>query len=289
MPWANLALSPWRATKGALVLAQSLRNTGTSIPICVAVLPESVSTASVARLQTLFDRVITVQPIAGPSAAGLELIGRPDLHATLAKLNMWSLHREGLTRVLYLDADTLVLANLDHLFTLLPQLAGAADDGGPAMAASTELGFPDCFNSGVMLLAPGEKVFEELLDFAAREPSFDGGDQGVLNMFFGDGTLGHPMKADLLAAGGEATKQTSRTWYRLSYTYNMEMHKVYRMYIPAVLRYRAEHKVLHFIGKEKPWHFEGGKVERPDDAPAYFDFYVDMVGKWWDVRRQLVA
>jgi glycogenin len=203
-------------------------------------------------------------------------------------------------RVLYLDADTLVLANLDHLFALPRSIY---------FATSPELGFPDCFNSGVMLLSPDEGTFSELKALAANAESFDGGDQGLLNMFFGDGTRGHHMKrllggskemigdgdastgADASYGPQEAEESKAggpaRTWFRLSFTYNMEMHKVFRFCIPAVLRYRDEYNVAHFIGKEKPWHFTGGEVPMSVDARPYDKFYAEMVRRWWDVRRTI--
>ena len=223
-------------------------------------------------------------PLSGVGAANLALIGRPDLHATLTKLHFWSLAEY--SRVLYLDADTLVLSNVDHLFDLPDSIT---------FAAAPELGFPDCFNAGVMLITPDERTYADLLDFAKIHESFDGGDQGLLNVFFGDGTYGHPAKealrenSDANGTKALADGDTSRNWYRLSFTYNMEMHKVYRMYISAVQRYKDEHKILHFIGKDKPWHFTDGKVDDEGDTSAYFKFYVDMVGKWWDIRRSLKA
>ncbi len=157
-----------------------------------------------------------------------------------------------------------------------------------------------------MFLTPDKATYDELCEFAKVHESFDGGDQGLLNVFFGDGTRGHPLKRVLadqeVAANGRSgngytlvsdhqqlsQKAAAKNWYRLSFTYNMEMHKVFRLNIPAVLRYRDEHKVLHFIGKDKPWHFKDGKVEAPADAGAYFKFYSEMVGRWWDVRRSLI-
>ena len=245
------------------------------------VTPDSVSEPSRARLRTLFDDVLPVAPLSGVSAANLALIGRPDLHATLTKLHFWSL---AYSRVLYLDADTLLLANVDHLFDLPESVT---------FAAAPELGFPDCFNAGVMLITPDEQTYTDLLDFAKYHESFDGGDQGLLNVFFGDGTRGHPVKellhkkCDLDATKTPGNKPSSRNWYRLSFTYNMEMHKVYRMYISAVHRYQDEHKILHFIGKDKPWHFPDGKVDDEGDTSAYSKFYIDMVGKWWEIRRSL--
>jgi len=275
----------------ALVLAKSLRNTKTTHQLTVIVTPDDMSSDSMTRLADAFDAVIPVAAISGISQKNLTMIGRPDLHATLTKLQLWSLTHY--SRVLYLDADTLVLQNLDHLFDSLPTSID--------FAAAPELGYPDCFNAGLMFLTPDRATHEELLAFAASHESYDGGDQGLLNVFFGDGTRGHPLKEVLSSsssdnATNEATNgstrkngksSSSRNWFRLSFTYNMEMHKVFRLNIPAALRYRDEHKVLHFIGKDKPWHFPDGKVDVPEDASPYFRFYAEMVGKWWEVRRSL--
>lgn len=136
-----------------------------------------------------------------------------------------------------------------------------------------------------MLLKPNPNIYSDLIKLAQEIESFDGGDQGILNSYFGDGTRGHPMKQ--LLAKNENIGCDIHSWYRLSFTYNMEMHKVYRMYIPAALRYRTEHKVLHFIGKEKPWHFSNGEVGHMEDASAYSLFYGEMVKRWWEVRSQV--
>lgn len=269
-------------------------------------------------------------------------MGRQDLAGTLTKLHLWSLTQ--FERVLYLDADTLVLRSLDPLLLSLP----LGDFGG--FAASPELGFPDCFNSGVMLLAPDADRHAALLRFAARTPSFDGGDQGLLNVFFGDGPLGqqqqqqqrrrHDALADAPAPVGQrkgsggwasdsdedsgvvlgaeeqgerragdrtsgpaqedetpdpptATGEDSHdagaggTWHRLSFTYNIELYRMYRLNMPAMFRYQDQHKVLHFIGKEKPWHFADGVVDISQDPSPYLRFYADNVARWWRVRKSL--
>jgi len=245
--------------------------------------PETVCAESRIRLETLYDVVIPVQTRSNISVGNLATIGRPDLFATLTKLSLWSLTQ--FSRVLYLDSDTLVLQNMDHLFTGLPRSV--------YFAAAPELGYPDTFNAGLMFLNPDQEVFEELCEFAQVNESYDGGDQGLLNAFFGDGTRNHPMKQVLAEndpaqqTRGKGQTSSARNWFRLSSIYNLEMHKVFRLNIPAALRYRNELKMVHFIGKDKPWHFPDGDLERPADANAYFDFYTEMVGRWWDVRKSL--
>jgi len=71
-----------------------------------------------------------------------------------------------------LDADTVVLKNIDHLF----QQVG--------FAAVLEV--VDKFNSGVMVLEPSKILFNDLLSKINTLPSYDGGDQGFLNEYFAE-------------------------------------------------------------------------------------------------------
>ncbi len=125
---------------GALVVAKALRDLQTAYKLITLVTSDTVSEESIERLGSQYDDVISVPPISGASIERLAMTGRTDLQMTMTKLQLWSL--TSFSRVLYLDADTLPLCNLDHLFTALP----------PAMfpfAAAPELGYPDTFNAGV--------------------------------------------------------------------------------------------------------------------------------------------
>ncbi|KAJ7381679.1 Glycogenin-1 [Desmophyllum pertusum] len=47
-----------------------------------------------------------------------------------------------------------------------------------------DIGWPDCFNSGVFVFEPSRVTYEAILEYAVTNGSFDGGDQGLLNSFF---------------------------------------------------------------------------------------------------------
>lgn len=53
-------------------------------------------------------------------------------------------------------------------------------------SAAPDVGWPDCFNSGVFVYRPSAEQFAKLTAFAVQKGSFDGGDQGLLNSFFAD-------------------------------------------------------------------------------------------------------
>ena len=63
-------------------------------------------------------------------------------------------------------------------------------------AAVPDVGWPDIFNSGVLVFTPGEDKFNEIMELVVSDGSWDGGDQGVLNEWRG------------------------KDWKRLSFTYN---------------------------------------------------------------------
>ena len=73
-----------------------------------------------------------------------------------------------------MDADTLVLENIDDLFDR------------EELSAAPDAGWPDCFNSGVFVFRPSHDTYRSLLHFAVTHGSFDGGDQGLLNLYYSD-------------------------------------------------------------------------------------------------------
>ena len=96
------------------------------------------------------------------------------------------------SKIIFLDADVLPIRPLSHLFTIPHEFSAVPD-----------VGWPDIFNSGVMLLTPDETSFSDIMDLVETKGSWDGGDQGILNEW----------------RGGD--------WHRLSFTYNTTPTAVY--------------------------------------------------------------
>ena len=74
-------------------------------------------------------------------------------------------------KVVYLDVDTMVTRNIDHLFDLNYDFAGVEDLGG-------------VINTGVLQIKPSIKTFAKMMQIYLTSPSYNGGDQGFLNHFF---------------------------------------------------------------------------------------------------------
>ncbi|KAI0639580.1 hypothetical protein C8Q77DRAFT_1152548 [Trametes polyzona] len=248
---------------GALAVAAAIKelHTPSAVPpevtfqtVCL-VTPETVDVSSIKLLRRAFDIVIGVEIIEQEDGGkGLELLGRPDLNHVLTKLHVFRLAQY--KKIVFLDADVLPIRPLAHLFTIPHEFAAVPD-----------VGWPDIFNSGVMVLTPGEDKFKELTQLLKTKGTWDGGDQGLLNEW----------------RGGD--------WHRLSFTYNTTPTAAYT-YAPAYERFGSEISVIHFIGPNKPWvsityRPPGTKYGQWSDpatgakAPAYN--YDSLVDRWFDV------
>ena len=154
---------------GIEALGQSLIQTGTSVPLTVMVTPE-VPPSARQRLLAHGFLLRDIQPIKNPRP-DRELL-YPRFALTYSKLRAFDLAEYD--KVVLLDADTVVLRNIDELFER------------PAIAAASDFFMPDRFNSGVMVLDPSPELFVKLMTALEAAPTYDGGDQGFLNSYFSD-------------------------------------------------------------------------------------------------------
>lgn len=124
------------------------------------------------KLSAVFTLVKEVNVLDSKDEANLALLARPELGITFTKLHCWRLTQYD--KCIFVDADALVIKNSDELFE--------RDE----LSAAPDVGWPDCFNSGVFVFKPSQITFASLTSHAKLHGSFDGGDQGLLNSFFSD-------------------------------------------------------------------------------------------------------
>jgi len=164
-------------------------------------------------------------------------MNRPDLISTFTKIELWK--QTQYKRIVYLDADMVAIRPPNELLTLDTNFAAVPD-----------VGWPDCFNSGMMVLNPNMADYYSLLALAKRGISFDGADQGLLNMHFTD-------------------------WQRLSFAYNCTPSANYQ-YVPAYRHFQSSISMIHFIGAEKPWR-------QGRDHKSNTGVYGELLARWWTV------
>jgi len=133
--WVTLATNDSYAL-GALVLASSLRRSGTTRKI-VIMTSDHLSEPMRHQLNVVFDEVVNVNILDSKDKINLALLERPELGITFTKLRCWNLVQY--SKCVFLDADTMMMKNSDELFER------------SEFSASPDAGWPDCFNSGVFV------------------------------------------------------------------------------------------------------------------------------------------
>jgi glycogenin glucosyltransferase len=164
-------------------------------------------------------------------------MGRPDLGFAFTKIALW--RQTQFRKIVYLDADVVALRALDELFDLDVPFAAAPD-----------IGWPDAFNSGVMVINPNMGDYWALQTMAAAGDSFDGADQGLLNQYY-----------------------EHRNWHRLSFAYNCTPNAQYQ-WEPAYRHYKHKISAVHFIGENKPWKKSSHGT----------GVYNELLARWWAVH-----
>lgn len=252
---------------GALVLAKSLKDQNSVAGKLVVLLPKKSSDLFTQHqldlLSAAYDEVIDIDLLESKNVAddaNLKLLlNRPELAKTFSKIQLYGLHSR-FNKVLYLDADTLVLQNLDHLFD------EEINDG--EILASPDSGWPDIFNTGLFLVKPSSETHSQLVTSItehATPSSFDGADQGLLNEYY--------------QKFGTLNLKGVNSWKRLPFLYNVTPTGQYQ-YNPAFKRFHKDVKVLHYIGSSKPWatkvlHHDAAKGELFDGKSDAF------TNLWW--------
>ncbi|KAI4229904.1 MAG: hypothetical protein LQ349_006332 [Xanthoria aureola] len=198
---------------------------------------ETLEATTIEELKKVYDYLIPVKAIVNKSPANLYLMHRPDLISTFTKIELW--RQTQFRKIVYIDADAVALRAPDELFAEKSSFAAVPD-----------IGWPDCFNSGVLVLSPNMGDYYALLALAQRGVSFDGADQGLLNLHFSN-------------------------WHRLSFAYNCTLSGNYQ-YVPAYRHYQSTISTVHFIGTDKPW-----SVGR--DWKGATGVHEELLGRWWAV------
>lgn len=235
---------------GCLVVGISLLLCRTSRTLCVIV-GDGVSNAFRGPLSSVFHIVQCVRAMDSLGTTKLALLEQPELGISFDKLNVWRLSQ--FNKCVYLNPDTLVIQNCDELFCH------------EELSAVPDIGWPDCFNSGVFVFVPSIQTFWQLVEFAEKQGSYDGGDQGLLNSYFGN--------------------WSDDIGKKLSFIYNL-MANVSYTYTPAFRQFGRDVKIVQFHGSFKPWHVKffsrNGQIS---PASSVHPTYVQFVFIWIKIFR----
>lgn len=147
---------------GAITLAQSLRQTGTKRDL-ILLLDNSISPPKRDALAAAGWKIRLIKRIRNPRAEK----GSYNEY-NYSKFRLWQL--TDYDKIIFIDADIIVLRNLDLLFHF-PQITATGNDF-------------SIFNSGIMVIEPSKCTFRIFMKERKDIVSYNGGDQGFLNEMF---------------------------------------------------------------------------------------------------------
>eukprot|EP00005_Dracoamoeba_jomungandri_P005175 CAMPEP_0174261412 /NCGR_PEP_ID=MMETSP0439-20130205/11416_1 /TAXON_ID=0 /ORGANISM="Stereomyxa ramosa, Strain Chinc5" /LENGTH=468 /DNA_ID=CAMNT_0015345883 /DNA_START=157 /DNA_END=1560 /DNA_ORIENTATION=- len=220
---------------GALTLGKTIDASNTPYPK-VAIVTQSISPRSRKLLSGHGWLLHEARQIANPNANHHNLY-QSRFDFVYSKLNMYNL--TDYDKVVYLDTDTIVMENIDELFLC------------PGYCANVRNAF---FNTGVIVLKPRASLFNKLVKYRTVLPSYNGGEQGLMNSYLSDFDRACPMFHN--------DPETINSLYgkrcgRLPAYYNGDIALHFLNKVTWLLPdKRTSPKIIHYtMGVFKPWHF----------------------------------
>ncbi|DBA02998.1 TPA: hypothetical protein N0F65_003186, partial [Lagenidium giganteum] len=216
---------------GVEALVYSMYKVRSAFPLIVLHTPQ-VSTSTCQKLERFFAGFAAsfrVELRCVPDIGIPELTNCDDVHVPgwvnsgYSKLNIFAM--DEFDKIVYIDADAIVLENVDELF-----------ERETSFAAAPDVFPPDRFNAGVLVIKPNREFFQQLMSKANVLKSYDGGDTGFLNMYF----------PDWFQWGAES---------RLPFSYNAQrtMYWLVNERNPGYWQAIKPLKILHYSSNPKPW------------------------------------
>ncbi|PIA36439.1 hypothetical protein AQUCO_03400370v1 [Aquilegia coerulea] len=234
---------------GVRVLGKSIRESGSTKDMVVLV-SDGVSDYAKKLLQADGWIVEMISLLANPNQV------RPTrFWGVYTKLKIFNM--TNYKKVVYLDADTIVVKNIDDLFKC-GKFCG-------------NLKHSERMNSGVMVVEPSKETFNDMISKVTTLPSYTGGDQGFLNSYFTGFASARLFEPNL--SPDVRNSRPVPEMERLSTLYNADV-GLYALANKWMVD-EKELRVIHYtLGPLKPWDWWTSWLLQPVDI-------------WQSVRERL--
>ncbi|XP_021283099.1 inositol phosphorylceramide glucuronosyltransferase 1 isoform X2 [Herrania umbratica] len=234
---------------GVRVLGKSIRDTGSTKDMVVLV-SDGVSDYAKKLLKADGWIVEKISLLANPNQV------RPKrFWGVYTKLKIFNM--TNYKKVVYLDADTIVVKSIEDLFKCEKFCAN--------------LKHSERLNSGVMVVEPSEAVFNDMMSKVNTLPSYTGGDQGFLNSYYSDFPNAHVFEPNI--PQDVLKSRPVPKMERLSTLYNADV-GLYMLANKWMVDESELHVIHYTLGPLKPWDWWTSWLLKPVDV-------------WQNVREQL--
>ncbi|KFK26089.1 hypothetical protein AALP_AA8G201300 [Arabis alpina] len=226
---------------GVRVLGKSIRDTGSNKDM-VALVSDGVSEYSKKLLKADGWKVEKISLLANPNQ-----VHPTRFWGVYTKLKIFNM--TDYKKVVYLDADTIVVKNIEDLFKCSKFCAN--------------LKHSERLNSGVMVVEPSEVLFNDMMRKVKTLSSYTGGDQGFLNSYYPDFPNARVFDPSL-------TPEVLKTrpvpdMERLSTLYNADV-GLYMLANKWMVDDSKLHIIHYTLGPLKPWDWWTAWLVKPVDA-----------------------
>ncbi|XP_024025163.1 inositol phosphorylceramide glucuronosyltransferase 1 [Morus notabilis] len=234
---------------GVRVLGKSIRDTRSTKDMVVLV-SDGVSDYAMKLLEADGWIVTKISLLANPNQV------RPKrFWGVYTKLKIFNM--TNYKKVVYLDADTIVVKSIEDLFKCGKFCAN--------------LKHSERLNSGVMVVESSQKVFDDMMSKVNTLESYTGGDQGFLNSYYAGFANAHVFEPNL--SPEVLNSRPVPEMERLSTLYNADV-GLYMLANKWMVN-ESELRVIHYtLGPLKPWDWWTSWLLKPVDV-------------WQNVREQL--
>lgn len=244
--------------EGVLVLNENLKRINSKYPL-LCIINENISEMTKDTLVYFGIEFKEIKNIEYSDSSNSILYGnygynKSYLKNTFDKLNIFSLVEY--EKLVYLDSDLLILENIDNLFDY------------PHLSCPKDLPFNITkYNSGVMVLEPNMNDFLELKKASIKADSEERkiSDQDIINEYFLD-------KITPLDYGYNMVREIAPLF--TPYFDGISMSVDGRNVVNYFLGNERESKIIHYIGKIKPFMLTNGF---DDDYSYLYQYYLNIV------------
>ncbi|XP_009131669.1 inositol phosphorylceramide glucuronosyltransferase 1 [Brassica rapa] len=226
---------------GVRVLGKSIRDTG-SDKYMVALVSDGVSDYSKKLLKADGWKVEKISLLANPNQ-----VHPTRFWGVYTKLKIFNM--TDYKKVVYLDADTIVVKNIDDLFKCSKFCAN--------------LKHSERLNSGVMVVEPSQALFNDMMRKVKTLSSYTGGDQGFLNSYYPD--FQNARVFDPSLSHEELKARPVPDMERLSTLYNADV-GLYMLANKWMVDESKLHVIHYTLGPLKPWDWWTAWLVKPVDA-----------------------
>jgi alpha-N-acetylglucosamine transferase len=224
---------------GVLALNQSLKDVGSKYPLVVAI-TNNIHPFAREILSSIKVEMIELEEFSFSEKCKKKMRshGAPHWAHTAAKLQVFGLTQ--FEKIIYLDSDMLVLKNIDHLFDC-PHMTAAIDS---PMISEENKEKHSHLNSGLMVIEPAAEIESQLKQLSTEHLLPD---QDLIRLLYPDWITHKELQLPVI--------------YNFFAAY---WKQYYQSFVPIKDIY-----VLHFIGKEKPFH----KNITKNSIQTYYDYF----------------